>query len=524
MDTQDQLLRLLQLRDSGLLTTEEFEAKARLLMSRSQGSSSPSVTNTAPGGGGALGLIGAYELLEKVGEGGMGSVYRGRHRVAAMAARQGGEVAVKVVHPNLLAKADMVERLRREAEALAALEHPNIVKVFDVVEENGQTGIVMEWVPGRPLSMVIGEETGPIPWERAQFWVRPILDAVAHAHERGVVHRDLKPENIVVTSEGGIKLLDFGIARLGDARGRTKTGTGMGTVNYMAPEQFLDAKAVDERADIYALGLTIYEMVAGRLPWDPTQGEYEIMRRKEKGDIPPPTQFYPSIPPWVVDALMRALAPEPADRFPNVVSLSGELAGGGDAGALATLGATQERRMLAKELAGKAAQRAMDRLQSKDNGRGTPDVPSTPGGGPSSPPVQAPVVVAATQEAPLPDANATMTFTEAVEAVMTKYSVHAGRATRAEFWWFYLFYFFVHVGTQMVDAVLWDGIPVANLIGNMALVVPHLNVGIRRLHDTGRSGWNMLLPFTCIGVVPLLIYLIQESDKGDNAYGPQPVK
>ena len=130
--------------------------------------------------------IGSYDLLELIGEGGMGSVYRGRHRAAAMAARQGGDVAVKLVHAHLLAKGDISERFRREAEALAALDHPNIVKVHDVVEESGRMAIVMEWVPGRALSAVIGKETAPIPWDRAQAIVGPLLSAVAHARRVGV--------------------------------------------------------------------------------------------------------------------------------------------------------------------------------------------------------------------------------------------------------------------------------------------------------------------------------------------------
>ena len=328
MDIAEQIAQLTRLRDAGVLSVEEFDAKVRQVVTQGGGSAPPqSSRTTSPTGVSQGDRVGVYDLLEKVGDGGMGAVYRGRHRITSMAARQGGDVAVKLVHPHLLSKGDMAERFRREAETLAALDHPNIVRIFDVVDAGGRTAIVMEWVPGRPLSAVIGKETGPIPWERAQRLVGPILSAVAHAHGRGVIHRDLKPENIVVTQAGEIKLLDFGIARLGEARGRTKTGTGMGSVDYMAPEQFLDAKSVDERADVYALGMTIYQMVAGRLPWDTAQGEYEVMRRKERGEIPPPTAFYPSIPPWVVDGVMSALVPSPSARTSSVEALSASLAG-----------------------------------------------------------------------------------------------------------------------------------------------------------------------------------------------------
>jgi serine/threonine protein kinase len=284
---------------------------------------------SSPSSSNALSSLGSYDLYDCIGEGGMGSVYRGRHRAVGIAQRQGGDVAVKVVHAHLLSKGDISERFRREAEALTLLDHPNIVKVHDVVEESGRTAIVMEWVPGRALSAVIGKETGPIPWDRAQAMVVPMLSAVSHAHSRGIVHRDLKPENIVVMPSGEIKLLDFGIARLGESRGRTKTGTGMGTVDYMAPEQFLDAKGVDLRADVYALGLTLYEMLAGRLPWDAADSEFEVMSRKKDGRIPPPTEFYPSIPPWVVSGVMAAIRPSPLERTQSVALLEASLRGEG---------------------------------------------------------------------------------------------------------------------------------------------------------------------------------------------------
>ena len=310
-----------------LMAASSFQDRKRFKTAVGSLGSAPPRSSVPPKA--SVSSIGSYDLLELIGEGGMGSVYRGRHRAATMAARQGGDVAVKLVHAHLLAKGDISERFRREAEALGALDHPNIVKVHDVVEESGRTAIVMEWVPGRALSAVIGKETGPIPWERAQAMVVPLLSAVAHAHSRGVVHRDLKPENIVITAGGGVKLLDFGIARLGESRGRTKTGTGMGTVDYMAPEQFLDAKGVDSRADVYALGLTLYEMLAGRLPWGAADSEFEVMSRKKEGRIPPPTEFYPSIPPWVVSGVMAAIRPSPLERTQSVAALGASLWGEG---------------------------------------------------------------------------------------------------------------------------------------------------------------------------------------------------
>lgn len=324
MDVSEQLLNLAKARDAGLLTADEFEAQKRALLARG-------LATVPPGSGGfapptdELTALGAYDLLARVGDGGMGTVYRGRHRVGAIAARQGGDVAVKTLHPALARDPAFVERFRSEAEALAALDHPNIVKVYDVVEEGGRIALVMEWVPGFTLSELIGRHTGPMPWERAQKLVRPLLAGVAHAHERSVVHRDIKPENIRVTPEGVLKVLDFGIARLGESRGATKTGAGMGSVDYMAPEQFTDARHVDARADVYALGMTLYEMVAGRLAWEPSDTEFGVLQRKSQGEIPPPTAFYPSIPPWVVEAIMGALVVDPAQRLPSVHALESAL-------------------------------------------------------------------------------------------------------------------------------------------------------------------------------------------------------
>ena len=327
-DLADHVGKLAALYRDGQLSGDELR---RAVLSLSSLDVSPGLGATSsPSSAAAVAAIGAYDLYELVGEGGMGAVYRGRHRIPAMAARQGGDVAVKLLHPHLAGKDGWVERFRREAEALATLDHPNIVRVFDVVEEAGRFALVMEWVPGRPLSHVIGRETGPIPWERARGMVAPLLSAVEHAHGRAVVHRDLKPDNIRITPDGTVKVLDFGIARLGESRGRTKTGTGMGTVDYMAPEQYADAKSVDARADVYALGMTIYEMVAGRLPWEPGESEFGVLQRKYKGDIGPPTTFYPSIPPWVVNAIMAALRPDPLQRIESVAKLRVELFDVGD--------------------------------------------------------------------------------------------------------------------------------------------------------------------------------------------------
>jgi serine/threonine-protein kinase len=201
------------------------------------------------------------------------------------------------------------------------LEHPGIVRAIEFLKDSGRVALVMELVEGQSMDEMIGTVTGPIPWSRAQPLFQQLLDAVGFAHDHGVVHRDLKPENIIVGSDGALKVLDFGIAK-DLSSDKTKTGTGMGTVDYMAPEQYLDAKAVDHRADIYALGMTLYEMVAGRLPWDASSTEFGILEMKKNGVLPPPTEFYPDIPAHVVTAITQATQTEVAERISSTKDFS----------------------------------------------------------------------------------------------------------------------------------------------------------------------------------------------------------
>ena len=320
MTLANELKKLQELLSDGLITQEMFEEERdRLLAARRGGSGEKHPTS-----------IGAYRLGVRIGEGGMGAVYQARHTQSGVARRQGGDVAIKVMHDHHASRDDLRARFERESDLGLRLDHANIVKVHDLVVDAGRLAMVMEWVEGRPLSDLIGAETGPIPWERARPLVDQLLDGVEHAHAAGVVHRDLKPDNIMVTATGEVKILDFGIAKLDDA-GATKTGTGLGTIAYMAPEQYLDAKRVDRRADIYALGMTLYEMLAGRLPWSDETSDFEVLTRKSTTDLPPPTAYYPGIPLWVVQAVAAAMAVAPDDRPSDIGSLRRLLRPGVDA-------------------------------------------------------------------------------------------------------------------------------------------------------------------------------------------------
>jgi len=325
----EQIRELAGLLEDGLISSAQFEVQKEALLAGNrttapQGASSPSLGSS----------VGAYQVQGHVGEGGMGAVFRGRHRTAAIAARQGGDVAIKVMHAQYARNEDFQNRFEREASLGLKLDHPGVIKVYDLVVDGGNLALVMELVEGRPLSEVIGNETGPIPWSRARPMFAQLLAAVGHAHSHGVVHRDLKPENVMVTTGGVLKILDFGIAKETDS-GATRTGTGMGTVHYMAPEQYTDAKHVDSRADIYALGMTLYEMLAGRLPWQDTASDFEILNLKAQGGISPPTDFYPDIAPEVVAVLMRALSVERSRRPQSAEQFAAELDGQSTTGAVA---------------------------------------------------------------------------------------------------------------------------------------------------------------------------------------------
>ena len=243
----------------------------------------------------------------------MASVWRAEHPDL------GTVKAIKIMAPELAVNKDMVGRFMDEARIQVSLKHPNIVNVENLCRE--PPAMVLELVQGRPMSEVIGTEVGPIPFARAWPMMKQIMDAVAYAHGKGVVHRDIKPSNMLVTAEDAVKVMDFGIAKVLGTGGRTRTGATLGTPAYMAPEQIKGAKDVDERSDIYALGVTFYEIQAGRTPFEMNKGtdsEFELMEAQVHRDPPDPRQFYPAIPEEAVGALFRSLAKLPEHRFQSI--------------------------------------------------------------------------------------------------------------------------------------------------------------------------------------------------------------
>ncbi|HWN98917.1 MAG TPA: serine/threonine-protein kinase [Blastocatellia bacterium] len=250
-------------------------------------------------------IIGSYKVTEKIGEGGMGAVFKG---IDTMLER---EVAIKMLKPELASQPDIVERFRSEAVTLAKLNHPNIATLYSFLRQEEDFFMVMEFVPGKSLDDVI-RKFGAIDCNRAIMLFCQALEGIDHAHRMGIIHRDLKPANIMLTDNGSIKVMDFGIARaLGTAR-MTRQGNVVGTVEYMAPEQ-VRGQAADGRSDIYSLGIVLYEMLTGRVPFE-NDSEFELMRAQVEDAPKPPRTFAPNIPLAVEQAIMRALAKKPEAR------------------------------------------------------------------------------------------------------------------------------------------------------------------------------------------------------------------
>lgn len=267
--------------------------------------------------------IGNFKIVEKIGEGGMGAVYRG---LDVMLER---EVAIKMLRPELSSQPDVVERFRTEAVTLAKLNHPNIATLYSFMRDGEDFFMIMEFVRGQSLDDVI-RRFGAMSVERAILLIGQALEGLDHAHRMGIIHRDIKPANLMVTDEGAIKVMDFGIARmLGTAR-LTRQGNVVGTIEYMSPEQ-VRAMETDARSDVYSMGIVLYEMVTGRVPFSSTS-EFELMKAQVEQAPPPPRSFAAHIPLQIEQALMRSIAKKPEARY--------QTAGEFRATLLGTLGST----------------------------------------------------------------------------------------------------------------------------------------------------------------------------------------
>jgi beta-lactam-binding protein with PASTA domain/predicted Ser/Thr protein kinase len=248
-----------------------------------------------------------YRVVEKLGSGGMADVY------CAEDEQLGRQVALKLLYRHLAESASFVERFRREASSAAGLQHPNIVSIFDRGEWDGTYYIAMELIRGRTLKDVI-RERGPAPPDAAVDLVLQILRAARYAHQRGIVHRDIKPHNVLIDEEGRVKVTDFGIARAG-ASDMTETGSVMGTAQYLSPEQ-AQGRPVDARSDLYSIGIVLYEMLTGVVPFD-AESPVSIALKQVSEPPVPPRERNPAVPPALDAVVLRALEKDPARRYPT---------------------------------------------------------------------------------------------------------------------------------------------------------------------------------------------------------------
>jgi serine/threonine-protein kinase len=259
-----------------------------------------------PGGGGRPVLTGRYEIEGKIGEGGMATVFRGRDQVL------GRTVAIKVLSPRYAGDPTFVERFRREAQAAARLNHPNVVNVFDTGSDGNIHFIVMEYVQGRTLEDILRAE-GRLQPERAVEIAENVAAALSFAHREGLVHRDIKPANVMITPTGEVKVMDFGIARASSTETLTQTATVLGTASYLSPEQ-AQGEPVDGRSDIYSLGVVLYEMLTGQVPFTGDTA-VAVAYKHVREDPTLPTRIEPRIPQALEAVVMKALAKNPANRY-----------------------------------------------------------------------------------------------------------------------------------------------------------------------------------------------------------------
>jgi serine/threonine protein kinase len=252
--------------------------------------------------------VGNYELLSKIAEGGMGSIYKGRHK------ETGETVAVKIMHPHMATNEVLLKRLEQEFKAASRLNHPNIVRALDFGQSGGEPYLVMEFVDGESLGQKL-EREGRMSEAESIRLIAQVAQGLHRAHKQKLIHRDVKPDNILLTRDGQAKLADLGLVKEMHADlNLTRTGRGLGTPHFMAPEQFRDAKKADERCDIYSLGATLYHMVTGELPFKSTHGPLEAWMKKMQNELTPPRELVPSVSERVDWAIRRAMSGDKEQR------------------------------------------------------------------------------------------------------------------------------------------------------------------------------------------------------------------
>ena len=254
-------------------------------------------------------LEGRYLLEELVGIGGMANVYKG------VDLKNQKTIAVKILREEFVDNAELVHRFKNESKAISILDHPNIVKVFDVSVTDKLQFIVMEYIDGITLKEYMNRRGSPLTWKEVVHFSEQILDAVDHAHHKGVVDRDVKPQNIMLLADGTVKIMDFGIARFSRAESQLTSNKAIGSVHYISPEQ-AKGDVTDAKADIYSMGIMLYEMLSGKLPFE-SEDAVAVAIKQISDKAVPLGQLVPDVPQALQDITARAMAKDPSQRYPS---------------------------------------------------------------------------------------------------------------------------------------------------------------------------------------------------------------
>src|ERR1017187_51072 len=291
-------------RPPGSINCHDTADRVRWGELRSLGQAEACPTKQISGANGMTQQIGQYRVSAELGTGGMGVVYR------AMDLLLEREVAIKRLRSEYAASPSVLERFRKEAQLQAKLNHPNIAQLYTLLQDGDTLCIVMEFIDGTVLRNFM-----PMPWESAVPVALQILEALDYAHRRGVLHRDIKPENIVIDREGAVKVMDFGIAHARSEERMTRERVVIGTLEYMSPERVMN-REMDQRSDLYSVGVLLFEMLCGRLPFE-GESEYELLRNQVETDPPPVSQFVTGVPDFLAETVRRALEKDSAKRYPS---------------------------------------------------------------------------------------------------------------------------------------------------------------------------------------------------------------
>ncbi|MBI3645829.1 MAG: serine/threonine protein kinase, partial [Acidobacteriales bacterium] len=259
--------------------------------------------------------IGDYEILNELGAGGMGRVYRVRNVISDRIE------AMKILLPDLAGRQELAARFLREIKLLASLDHPNIAQLRTAFTDDNRLVMIMEYVEG--TSMAARLQAGPISVADALNYIDQVLNALSYAHQQNVIHRDIKPANMMLTPQGIVKVMDFGIARSDTDAALTLAGTSLGTINYMSPEQ-VKGERTDPRSDLYSVGICLYEMVTGKKPFE-AGSDYSIMSAHVKEAPKPPVELQPGLPPALNEIILMAIAKDPAGRFQTAAAFRNAL-------------------------------------------------------------------------------------------------------------------------------------------------------------------------------------------------------